>query len=221
MPNRFTSQELSALPAVLSPPRYATYARACQNNTLNALRLYHWNAQISASFLFPLHIFEICVRNGAANAIESYYNNRWPWAQAFELSLPDPVRPNFSPRRELGYARRNQVSAGKVIADLKFAFWVSMYTSRHEGRLWTAHLNREFPNFPIGTSVSAARKKIHDAADQIRELRNRIAHHEPIFGRDLVGDYNAIFEIVSYKCASTAAWMNRSQHVSNLLTLRP
>ena len=58
-------------------------------------------------------------------------------------------------------------------------------------------------------------------ADQVRGLRNRIAHHEPIFARDLVGDYTAILEIIGFRCIATAAWLNRSQNVFNLLTLKP
>jgi hypothetical protein len=197
MPNRFSPQELLALPAVLSQPRYATYARQCGNNPLAALTLYHWNAQISAAFLFPLHILEICVRNAAANAIESRYNDRWPWARAFENSLPDPPWPDFSPRRELRRATRKHSTTGKVISDLKFAFWVSLYTSRHEGRLWNSYALREFPNFPPGTQPQLARQSIHDVADNLRELRNRIAHHEPVFRRDLVKDYADIHEVVS------------------------
>lgn len=80
---------------------------------------------------------------------------------------------------------------------------------------------REFPNLPIGMTEADARETIHDVADGLRELRNRIAHHEPIFRRNLVSDYTSILEVVTYRCAVTAAWMNRSQQVSNLLTLRP
>jgi hypothetical protein len=186
-----------------------------------SLRLYHWNAQVSAAFLFPLHIFELCIRNSAANAIESFYNANWPWGAAFLMSLPDPPRPNFSPKREVQRVANNNPTTGKVIADLKFAFWVSMYTARHQGRLWTPYILREYPNFPAGTSPGTARQLIYRAADGLRELRNRIAHHEPIFRRNLVSDYTTILEVVTYKCPHTAAWMNRSQQVYNLLTLRP
>lgn len=220
MANRFSPDELAALPVVLSPPRYTTYARQCGNDPRAALTLYHWNAQISASFLFPLHIFEICVRNAAANAIESYYRSQWPWSQAFQNSLPNPTQ-GFSPRQELQRVIRSHTTTGKVIADLKFAFWVSIFTARHDGRLWNTFALREFPHFPPGTQASAARSKIYHAADNLRELRNRIAHHEPIFRRDLIKDYTVMHEIINYKCPHTAAWMHRSQQVSNLLMLRP
>ena len=221
MPDNFNQDELAAIPSVLSQPRFATYLAVANNNPLNAMRLYHWNAQISSAFLFPLHIFEICIRNAAADAIESYYNPQWPWSHAFEMSLPAYPRPVFSPRHEIRSARQRHATTGKVIADIKFAFWVSMFTRRHDGRLWRPYLKREFPNIPANMASTQGRLRIHDAAEQVRVLRNRIAHHEPIFQRTLEDDYSAIMEIVSFRCNYTAAWMNRSQSVSTILAMRP
>lgn len=217
----FSDDEKAAIPLVLSAPRFATYLAYTRNDVLQAMRLYQWNAEVSAAFLFPLHVFEVCVRNAAANAIESFYNQRWPWTTAFEMSLPDPARPRFSPRRELAMVRAPLTTAGKVIADIKFAFWVSMYTARHEGRLWQRYLRREYPHLPPRTSVYDGREKIYKASDQVRNLRNRIAHHEPIFTRNLANDYAAMTEIIGLKCPTTQGWVNRVQGVTGLLTSRP
>lgn len=224
MAEGFSAQEQMAIPNVLSSPRFQTFLNARNNNALKALQLYHWNAQISAAFLYPLHVFEICLRNAVANAAESaYLTADWPWSTAFEQSLPAAQR--FSPRRELVETRdwqpRPPQTTGRVIAELKFAFWVSMYTGRHDGRLWDHYLSREYPHLPQGMTIAAAREKIRNAADKIRDLRNRIAHHEPIFSRDLKLEYGLIAEIVGYRCGHTAAWMKRTQDVIWLLDLQP
>ena len=46
----------------------------------------------------------------------------------------------------------------------------------------------------MNTSVSIQdrRKLIYDDLEQIRRLRNRIAHHKPIFTRNLSDDYQKI-----------------------------
>ncbi|MFT4276256.1 MAG: hypothetical protein QM576_07860 [Rhodopseudomonas sp.] len=173
MAENFSVDEQVAIPAVLSTPRFLTFLSATNNNVLKALQLYHWNSQISAAFLYPLHVFEICLRNAVANAAESaYLTPDWPWSAAFEQSLPTARR--FSPRQELIDTRdwqpRPRQTTGKVIAELKFAFWVSMYTGRHDGRLWDNYLRREYPNLPQGMTVAAAREKIHRSADKIRDL---------------------------------------------------
>jgi hypothetical protein len=96
-----------------------------------------------------------------------------------------------------------------------------MYTGRHDGRLWNQYLRKEYPNIPQNISVRVARDKIHSAADKVRDLRNRIAHHEPIYSRDLEAEYKEIAEIVGYRCLHTATWMKRSQNVTWLLGMLP
>lgn len=224
MSGKFSDNEKIAIPCALSVPRFGTYLTEAGQDLSKALELYQWNAQIAASFLVPLHLFEICIRNSVANAIESFYGANWPWAAAFAMSLPDPHQPNFNPRRELVAVRARHfgtMATGKVIADVKFAFWVSMYTRRHEGRLWAQNIKQEFPHAPETLTVAEIRQKIHTATDQIRILRNRIAHHEPIFPRDLSSDYKMIEEVIGFKCQHTLAWMIRLEEVSYMLSTKP
>jgi hypothetical protein len=217
-------QERLKIPSALSTPRFATYLSACNDDTVDALRLYGWNARVASAFLFPLHLFEICVRNSVANAATATYNTDWPWVASFERSLPRPHRRHFSPHDEILKVRRrheNPRSSGKVIADLKFAFWVSMFTVSHEARLWTPHIKVEFPNAPASTTVRQLRTKIYGVSDTVRLLRNRIAHHEPIFGLDLIARYEAIEEIIGYRCLDTLAWMRRAETVTDYLLTDP
>jgi hypothetical protein len=65
------------------------------------------------------------------------------------------------------------------------------------------------------------RQKIYTATDQIRILRNRIAHHEPIFPLDLSLDYNMIKEVVGFRCQDTLAWMVRLEEVLYMLSTKP
>jgi hypothetical protein len=221
MPDSFSHQEQAAIPLVLSQPRFTTYLVEKQNSVLDGLRLYHWNALVSSAFLFPLHIFEICIRNAASNAIESYYNSsQWPWVHAFEISLPESGPNQFSPRRELRNTRARHSTTGKIVADMRFAFWASLFTRRHQGRLWSNYYHREFPN-AAALSSGDGRKRIFEIAETARELRNRIAHHEPIFRRNLQADYDVLLEAINYRCSHTAAWVRRAQTVTTLISHRP
>jgi hypothetical protein len=224
MPRDFSAQEQLSIPTTLSTPRFATYLAACNNDTHAALRLYGWNARVASAFLFPLHLFEICVRNAVANAASATYSANWPWVANFERSLPRPYHPHFSPHQELLKVRSrhgNPQSTGKVIADLKFAFWVSMFTLRHESRLWRPHIKTEFPNAPAGMTVQQLRIRIYAVSDNVRQLRNRIAHHEPIFGQDLIAIYEAIEELIGFRCIHTLAWMRRAETATNFLLVDP
>jgi hypothetical protein len=125
-----TSSNPAAIRAVLSEPRIGTYLTATSGDETKAIALYEWNARVSAALLLPAHFAEVATRNAVADALESLYNSRWPWDAAFERSLPNPPWPTYSARRDLTQTRSHHPTTGKVIAELKFAFWQKMFTAR-------------------------------------------------------------------------------------------
>lgn len=50
LPPAFTEAELAAIPAVLSAARFGTYVKEAGGDRARALRLYVWNARVSAAF---------------------------------------------------------------------------------------------------------------------------------------------------------------------------
>jgi len=224
MPNTFTPDELTALPAVLGRPRFERYlnhiragkAAPSRDFVSQALSLYHWNAQISGALLFPLHIMEITLRNGISNALEKVYGPSWPATPGFQQSIPVSAKESLTP-----LTTRYRSDTGKIISELPFFFWVGLLTSRHDQRVWTPYLSVDFPGVPSCRTVKETRAQMHDMADNIRRLRNRIAHHEPIFPRDIPDDYRQIRTLIAWRCPVTAAWLDRSQSVGALLRQRP
>lgn len=211
---------LATIFAALSAERMSTYESATRD-TEHALQLYAWNAQISAAFMAPLHICEVVIRNAAADAISTVYGDRWPWSAPFLRSLPNPRGTIYKPRQDLFSVAGREQTTGKVIPELKFVFWEKMYTGRFDGALWSPYLLRVMPNFPTGTRASDGRNRVRAELGQIRALRNRIAHHEPIFTRQLANDYAVILDLVNLRCGDTAAWMDAHQSVAKLLQERP
>ena len=210
---------IAAIRSALSPARISTFEKSVQvidDEDFRALALYSWNARVSAALLAPLHVCEVVIRNAVSEAVEQVYGSRWPWQRAFELSLPDP-RVGYSPRRDLQSARRNVPTTGKAIPELKFVFWQKMFTRRYDGRLWLPYLRQVLPNLDRGRKVPELRRNIYDTLEEIRKLRNRIAHHEPIFARNLNDDLSRIVSLVELRSKETAAWMVRNQDASTLL----
>ncbi len=182
-----------------------------------ALALYDWNAQVSGAFMAPLHICEIVIRNAVSDALTAVYGDRWPWSPVFEVSLPDP-RVGYSPRRDLREARRRQSTTGKVIPELKFVFWQKMFTGRHDVRVWDPHFRRVLPNVNASKTVAALRVEVYAELERVRLLRNRIAHHEPIFRRNLTEDFDKIAALIRSRCRHTADWMLQKQRVTLYLS---
>ena len=98
-----------------------------------------------------------------------------------------------------------------------FVFWQKMFTSRYDVRLWDVHLRRVLPNLATVKTVAVLRKEIYADLEHVRFLRNRIAHHEPIFRRNLNDDLDKITALIRFRCQLTADWMMLCQRVTRLL----
>lgn len=206
----------------LTAARIGTYETATTSLPAlsGAVTLYAWNAQISAALMMPLHICEVVVRNAVADALEAVYGPRWPWSQVFITSLPQPTQ-GYSARGDLLKTGASQTSTGKVIPELKFVFWQTMFTSRFDGRIWQPHLRTFMPHLDPGKTIPELRGLIYRELDQLRKLRNRIAHHEPIFTRNLTDDFQKIQDLIALRCPITSAWMTQNQQATTLLYAKP
>lgn len=219
------TKNLLPVRGAISAPRLQTYENAV-GKTLErgpeALELYMWNAKISGAMLTQLHICEVVVRNAVSEALSNVYGPEWPWNTTFVHSLPTARSTNYSQKLDLLRTRERFNTTGKVIPELKFVFWQKMFTKRNDVRIWEPHLKAVFPNMDDIKPVADLRISIYDHLEQIRRLRNRIAHHEPIFMRSLEDDYEKAFDLVFYRCQATADWMlNNGAEITTLFRQRP
>ncbi|WP_375454741.1 hypothetical protein [uncultured Methylobacterium sp.] len=112
-------------------------------------------------------------------------------------------------------------TAGKVVAELKFAFWEKIFSAGQDARLWIPHMRTAFPAVDPVKPIPVLRAEAYDALWHVRKLRNRIAHHEPIFTRDIAVEYARIHDIISWRSPVAAAWMDRTQGVTALIGAKP
>ncbi|MET3109390.1 hypothetical protein AAKU58_004242 [Oxalobacteraceae bacterium GrIS 1.18] len=165
---------------------------------------------------------EVVVRNAvseALTALTAEYGANWPWNPAFVGSLP--TKGKFNMRTHLTSKRKGKVTTGKVIPELAFVFWEKMFTGRFDAQIWNKHLANVMPNLNAAWSVQTARGKISVDLNKIRGLRNRIAHHEPIFSRPLASEFALIEELIQFRCPVTAAWMVQHQQATPFFGIKP
>lgn len=213
----------ATLKRLLSTPRFDTYAQAAQRagqKPGGAVALYAWNARVAGAMLTPLHICEIAIRNAVAEALQMVHGPQWPWVGGFEVSLPNPGS-TYSPRQDLIQTRSRCQTTDRVVVELKFAFWESMFTSRHDHRIWAPHLFTVLPNLAATQPAPTHRLQLATDLKAIRLLRNRIAHHEPIFVRDLADDLAKAHAIIDARCPATAAWLVSDTTASTAIQARP
>ena len=163
----------------------------------------------------PLSIGEVVIRNAVDDALQAAHGARWPWAPSFFYSLSSQGRPI------LIEARRGHSTTGSVIAELSFGFWENMFKASHDAALWNLHLFRVFPGLPGSMTVQQARAHIRGELKKIRNLRNRIAHHEPLLATAVLTHLQSLHDLVRLRCADTAAWLIQAHDFSQILADRP
>ncbi|MFD1559231.1 hypothetical protein ACFSHT_26900 [Paraburkholderia silviterrae] len=83
------------------------------------------------------------------------------------------------------------VPNGQVIAQLTLYFWKRLFSAEYESPLWRPVLKRVFPDKTLRRADVAVQ------LERIYQTRNRIAHHEPVYGHRLHDTLEAIAFIVT------------------------
>lgn len=175
----------------LSSPRFDKYLTAAGGDRARALELYEWNATISSSILHDLGHVEVGVRNAYNSALVAKQGSRSHWTVDALRYFPPRIRRardgtrvdwNETPRKQIERARKDAggpaAPPGKVVAELMFGFWRYMTSANAEHALWTPYLHFAFPVGTKRTDVDGPMGELHD-------LRNRVAHHEPLLATHL------------------------------------
>ena len=214
-----TQAELDHLPDVISAPRFASHLQARGNNCEAALALYRWNLEVSAAFMAPLHLCEIAVRNGVADAIAMVHGPNWPWTRGFIRSLPEGS--GYNAKHNLQDCALPRRTLGQVIVDLKFIFWEKILAFRFQQSVWQHHFPTVFPGYDATFSVCDARATYQNDLKEVRLFRNRVAHHEPVFTRNLQDDLERISRLVRWRNPVAAAWLTKIETATPLIERQP
>jgi len=217
----FTKQQQISIRRAISEARFLRYSTYCNDDVNKALELYQWNLEVSSAFALPLNFFEVTIRNATSEAIEKVYGDNWVRSAGFQRSLPTVKKD------KKGYDQRNDLvqlathkknyDANHIIVNLQFIFWEKMFASGQDNPIWQRHLKNIFPNIPSTYTY----QNIQDVIKQIRPFRNRVAHYEPIFDRDLQKDYKIIHDFLSWRDLDLADWIHSIQNVQSILAKKP
>jgi hypothetical protein len=161
----------------ISEPRYLRYLSACGTKR-KALQLYRANIKLSKALYGVIGVFEIVLRNSIDRHMTNKLGPEW---------LADSVQPggylettsgcevSYHGVQEAIHNLGAKYTHDKLIAQLTFGFWVYQFTNKQYSASGNTLLEI-FITRPFGTR----QKDIYQNLVKINDLRNRIAHHEPI-----------------------------------------
>lgn len=210
----------------LSAERLTTYLAATASRC-DALALYEWNTELSAALFRDLCAVEIALRNAYDHAIDAAWAGPGHWTDHAETLFPPTIRTRNGSHVDINRKSRNLLEearskagagsapAGKTIAELSFGFWRYLSTRGQEKNLWLPYLHRAFPQ---GTDRS---KHVDARVRSLHHLRNRVAHHEPLFRLNVHGSHRHLTELASLLDPALGSYIVTQSTVPRLLATRP
>lgn len=167
---------------LMSVPRLSRYLIGCGNQKRKAMTLYRANLRLSQEFFSVLSVFEVVLRNKIDSHYRAIYapiigSNEWllhaanPGGFFATGHTPKTQQSILTAIGDLG----GTYTHNKLIAELTFGFWRFQFGPREFSAAGST-LHQIFVNRPHGTSHTTIFNKLK----LVNNIRNRIAHHEPI-----------------------------------------
>lgn len=173
---------------------------------------YMWNLALVAAFQPVLHFVEVSFRNALFDTGARMTAGRWTARAPEDCWLTS--RPSFLEHSEEEEVREAETrlrtnrrrTAGHLIAQLSFGFWIRLCNAPYEHgrtngpRLWPEAIKR-FPNCP---KTIRTRADIRAEFSELRDFRNRLAHHHPLWDQNPLGWHERLLRVLGWMNAELA-----------------
>jgi hypothetical protein len=201
---------------IISNERLGPYLIHHQADLDKAMLHYKSNILISESFYPLLSVLEIGLRNSIDYQLTKRFNDR-NWyenmefikiATRFQIDRISDAKSNI-------LSEKKEITPGRIISELSFGFWTSLFDVRFEMTLWKS-LRLTFPNCP---KQIRQRKTMSSKFNSIRKLRNRIFHHEAIsWNLSVLDRYKLeLIEGIEWLDKDLMDWANELNHIDDTI----
>lgn len=166
-------------------------------NAYENMSEYELNLVISKNMYIPLSVLEVSIRNAVNNHFSQFYGNGWVLNEARFLQR-DAIRKIIEAKKRIE-ERNETLSSEKLVAELSFGFWTSLFQQPYDKVLRFTNLKQIFSNLPKKNDKMVDRKYISAQLNLIRAFRNRIFHYEKIVQKPKYENIeDKVYEILNY-----------------------
>ena len=209
----YSNVDLQALEVIHSSERMQTYRSASAGDLGSAFELYLWNTILASRFYGALEAVEVAIRNACHRELSSYFGLVWYRTNAFWSVSSPYFRDVYRAARRRILRAGNVETPGRIVAEYTLGFWTTLFNTRYAPALWPA-LGNAFPHGP------ASSRAIAGELGQVLELRNRIAHLEPLLARNLDDDVARLERVSSWVSPTLEHWIQEHEVVREVLVCR-
>lgn len=212
----YEASSLSVIEKNLSKSRLHNYLRMAGFDAEYAVQQYLYNSRMSKSFLFPLHMLEVSLRNGIDEILKDMYTQNWPESDAFRRILSqESLRTLDVAIERVKRLKKGAFSPNDVIAQLTFDFWSNLFRPEYDRSLWQTKLIDLIPN------TTMKRNEFQKLVAKLNKFRNRVAHHEPIIHQDLSKIHAELLTAIKFRSTTLHGWVKTHSTVNIMLRTSP
>jgi hypothetical protein len=182
------------LAGACSSERLAPYQ--ADRSDIDALTLYAWNIALSEALYPCLQNLEIGLRNRMNSAIQASFGDLW-WFQDPAIMVGKAERDSAEEAEKRIRKRGETLTASAIVSEVNFGFWSGLLTTLYDPIIWTRP-NVIVDSFPYASGHNRTRRNLFRRFDEIRQLRNRVFHHEAIWHLDLNAQYENIIDALGW-----------------------
>lgn len=228
----------------LSHARMRPYLQRCDGSVKDALKLYQWHSELTASVQTVLGTTEVILRNAIDAQLQEWNRANQAGSQSWLLTTPAaPLRRLTEVKRREAVRRAQKqaserptehwrhsqpVSHDDVLAHVMFGMWKDLMpnhqpganpakqTNKNRVRLWEESLHKAFPYIDdSGGSITFWR------IAHLHRLRNRISHMEPLLDVDVKSHVNEAFQLIRSIDPIVEQWLSGMSRVNSVLKRMP
>tara|TARA_B110001469_G_C9599443_1_gene297784 strand:- start:122 stop:790 length:669 start_codon:yes stop_codon:yes gene_type:complete len=182
------------LKQTLAPERLDAYGSENDAPELILAR-YLLNMALCESLYSPLQMAEIALRNGIHRELSTHFKTA-EWFRNQVSQTAWQLR-KVKEAEEMLRAKAKPVTSGRIVAEMNFGYWTSYFNKAHAGS-GLGHLlaSKVFIHAP---RRQRNMKTLDQRWKRIRDLRNRVFHHERILHwNDLDQQHAEILEAIHW-----------------------
>lgn len=168
---------------------------------IEAYSRYLWNIALCEALYPVLQTAEVTLRNTMHRELARQFGGEDWFTRTDIFHHPkhhDQVKQAQTKAIDKTKKHEYDLDACDLLPELSLGFWVALLDQTKYGRLFLNRaLSKIFPN-----ATPAQRDQVHRRYGEIRNLRNRVFHHEPIWHwNDLESRHNQVLDAIT--------WMNK------------
>lgn len=210
--------ELSSaqIDAWITPTRLAPYENVAGSAHADvSVALYLWNARLAGACMETIHHVEVLVRNAIDRQLAGSQppNSLRSW-----LVDPDVLKPGELQAVENAITRIRRVgklaTTQRVISGVPLSFWARLTGTAYED-LWKASLHLAFPH------SSGLRRDVAGPLNRISQLRNDIAHHQPLIDVPIAARHRDLLDLAAAIDPAAAGWIGALSRIEAVLAEMP